>query len=34
MEANRNNKNSKINWQFTNKDTRIKLKKVYPSLHE
>ncbi len=29
----RNNKNSKINWQFTNKDARIKLKKLYPSIH-
>jgi len=27
----RNNKNSKINWQFTNEDARIKLKKLYPS---
>lgn len=27
----RNNKNSKINWQFTAKDARIKLKKLYPS---
>jgi len=27
----RNNKNSKINWQFTNKDARVKLKKLYPS---
>lgn len=29
----RNNKNSKINWQFTNKDARIKLKKLYPSFN-
>jgi hypothetical protein len=29
---NRNNKNSKINWQFENKDARIKLKRLYPSL--
>jgi len=28
----RNNKNSKINWQFTTKDARIKLKKLYPSI--
>ena len=28
---NRNNKKSKINWQFTTKDARIKLKKLYPS---
>ena len=25
-QTNRNNKNSKIQWQFTNKETRIKLK--------
>jgi len=31
---NRNNKNSKINWQFTNNDARIKLKRLYPSLHD
>lgn len=31
---NRNNKNSKINWQFENKDARIKLKRLYPSLHD
>lgn len=30
----RNNKNKKINWQFTNKDARVKLKKLYPSIHE
>lgn len=28
----RNNRNSKINWQFTSKDSRIKLKKLYPSI--
>lgn len=28
----RNNKNKKINWQFTSGDARIKLKKLYPSL--
>jgi len=28
----RNNKNSKINWQFTNPDARIKLKRLYPSI--
>jgi transposase len=27
----RNNKNSKINWQFSNADARIKLKRLYPS---
>jgi hypothetical protein len=26
---NRNNKNRKINWQFTTKDARVKLKKLY-----
>ncbi len=31
---NRNNKNNKIDWQFTCKDARIKLKKLYPSLHD
>ena len=29
----RNNKNSSINWQFTNGDARIKLKRLYPSIH-
>ena len=28
----RNNKNSKINWQFTNTEARIKLKRLYPSI--
>ncbi|CDN30222.1 Mobile element protein [Mucinivorans hirudinis] len=28
----RNNANLKINWQFTNEDARIKLKKLYPSI--
>jgi hypothetical protein len=28
----RNNKNAKINWQFTNEDARIKLKRLYPSI--
>src|SRR6266545_2296003 len=30
---NRNNKNSKIKWQFTNKEARVKLKRLYPSIH-
>lgn len=30
-QSHRNNKNSKINWQFTCKDARIKLKRLYPS---
>lgn len=29
-QRNRNNCNSKINWQFTTKEARIKLKKLYP----
>ena len=28
----RNNKDAKINWQFTTKDARIKLKRLYPSI--
>jgi len=28
----RNNKNAVINWQFTTKDSRIKLKRLYPSI--
>lgn len=28
----RNNKNAKINWQFTTDDSRIKLKRLYPSI--
>lgn len=30
---NRNSKNSKINWRFTTKDARIKLKKLYPATY-
>lgn len=30
----RNNKGRKINWQFTNKAARIKLKRLYPSIHD
>ena len=29
----RNNLKAKINWQFTTKDARIKLKKLYPSIN-
>lgn len=29
----RNNQNRKINWQFTSKDARVKLKRLYPSIH-
>lgn len=28
----RNNKNAKVNWQFTAKDARIKLSRLYPTL--
>jgi hypothetical protein len=31
-ENNRNNKTAKINWQFTNDQARIKLKRLYPSI--
>jgi len=31
-QSNRNNKNNKINWQFMNKEARVKLKKLYPSI--
>jgi hypothetical protein len=30
----RNSRESKINWQFTTKDARIKLKKLYPSIND
>ena len=33
-QTSRNNKNRKINWQFTNKNARVKLKKLYPSIHD
>jgi hypothetical protein len=29
----RNTQNAVINWQFTTKDARIKLKRLYPTLH-
>ncbi|MEM6816771.1 MAG: IS630 family transposase [Bacteroidota bacterium] len=32
-QTNRNNKNNKINWQFTTEHSRVKLKKLYPSFH-
>jgi hypothetical protein len=31
-EKQRNNKNAKINWQFTNDEARVKLKRLYPSI--
>ena len=30
----RNNKGGKINWQFSTKDSRIKLKRLYPSIDD
>jgi len=30
----RNNKNSKINWQFTKENARIKLRRLYPSFND
>ena len=33
-QSNRNNKNSKIDWQFTNKEARVKIKKLYPSIDD
>ena len=32
-QTHRNNKEAKINWQFTCKDARVKLHKLYPSIH-
>lgn len=32
-QSHRNNQNRKINWQFTNKEARVKLKNLYPSIH-
>jgi predicted AAA+ superfamily ATPase len=33
-QTHRNNKEAKINWQFTCDDARIKLLRIYPSIHE
>lgn len=30
----RNNKNSKINWRFTTENSRVKLKRLYPSIND
>lgn len=30
----RNNKSAKVNWQFTNEDARIKLKRLYPTIED
>ena len=32
-ENHRNNKASSINWLFTTKESRVKLKRLYPSIH-
>ncbi len=31
-QSHRNGKKAVINWQFTTKDARIKLKKLYPTI--
>ena len=31
-QSHRNNKNAKVNWQFTTDDSRIKLSRLYPSI--
>lgn len=33
-QAHRNNKEAVINWQFTNEDARIKLKRLYPTISD
>ncbi len=33
-QVHRNNKNAKINWRFKNKEARIKLKRLYPSIED
>lgn len=33
-QKNRNNKDSRINWQFTIKESRVKLRRLYPSIHD
>ena len=33
-EHDRNTRQSKIDWQFTTADARIKLKRLYPSIHD
>jgi hypothetical protein len=30
----RNNKNTKVNWQFTTEGSRIKLARLYPTIEE
>ena len=34
LQNDQNNKNAEINWQFTTKDARIKLKRLYPALQD
>ncbi|MCX7011044.1 MAG: IS630 family transposase, partial [Candidatus Sumerlaeota bacterium] len=31
-QSDRNNRASKVRWQFTTKDARVKLRRLYPSL--
>jgi hypothetical protein len=33
-QAHRNNRNAKINWQFTTEDARMKLRRLYPTENE
>jgi hypothetical protein len=33
LEAERNARRATINWQFTNRQARVKLKKLYPTVH-
>lgn len=33
-QKNRNNKDSRINWQFTIKESRVKLRRLYPSIYD
>jgi len=33
-QTHRNNKEAKIKWQFTAEDARIKLLRLYPSIHD
>ncbi|MDO9540151.1 MAG: IS630 family transposase, partial [Methanocalculus sp.] len=33
-EESRNNKNSRINWQFTTEDARVKLSRLYPTFED
>ena len=30
----RNNKNAKVNWQFTTEDARVKLSLLYPTIED